>query len=55
VIVEFEHDRRLDYIFVGGPGSDGAGHIVDCNLAGNKPIDGVWPSDHYAVVAELRY
>jgi endonuclease/exonuclease/phosphatase family metal-dependent hydrolase len=55
VVVEFEPDRRLDYIFVGGPGSGGAGHIVDCNLAGNKPIDGVWPSDHYAVVAELRY
>ncbi len=54
-ISEFEPDRRLDYIFVGWPGSGGAGHIVDCRLAGNKPIDGVWPSDHYAVVAELRY
>jgi len=55
VVVEFEPDRRLDYIFVGGPGPGGAGHIVDCSLAGNKPIDGVWPSDHYAVVSELRY
>lgn len=55
VITEFEPDRRLDYVFVGWPGSGGAGHIVDCRLAGNKPIDDVWPSDHYAVVAELRY
>ena len=55
VVVEFEPDRRLDYIFVGWPGPGGAGHIVDCRLAGDKPVDGVWPSDHYAVVAELRY
>ncbi len=55
VVVISEPDRRLDYIFVGSPGPGGAGHIVDCKLTGNKPIDGVWPSDHYAVVAELRY
>jgi hypothetical protein len=23
-------------------------------LAGNEPIDGVWPSDHAAVVVELE-
>jgi hypothetical protein len=22
--------------------------------AGDTPVDGVWPSDHYAVVAELE-
>ncbi len=55
VVVKCEPDRRLDYIFVGQPGPGGAGHIVDCRLAGNEAIDGVWPSDHYAVVAELRY
>lgn len=54
-IVEYEPDRRIDYIFVGWPGSGGAGHIVSCRVAGNKPVDGVWPSDHHAVVAELRY
>lgn len=55
VIVEFEPDRRLDYIFVGRPGPGGAGHIIDCRLEGDTPIDGVWPSDHFAVVSELRY
>ena len=54
-VVKFEPDRRLDYIFVGRPGPGGAGYMVDCRLGGNEPIDGVWPSDHYAVVAELRY
>jgi len=52
---EFEPDRRLDYIFVGLPGRGGAGHVVDCRLAGDKPVDGIWPSDHCAVMAELRY
>ena len=52
---ELEPDRRIDYIFVGWPKDRGAGHVVGCRLAGNEPVDGVWPSDHFAVVAELRY
>jgi endonuclease/exonuclease/phosphatase family metal-dependent hydrolase len=51
----FEPDRRLDYIFVGLPESSGAGHVVDCRVTGNQPVNGVLPSDHYAVLAELRY
>lgn len=51
----FEPNRRIDYIFVGEPMARGAGHVVDCRLAGNAPVDGLWPSDHFAVVAELRY
>ena len=50
-----EMDRRIDYVFTGWRRSGGAGHVVECRLAGNEPIDGVWPSDHFAVVAELRY
>ena len=50
-----ESNRRIDYIFAGFPGSRGAGHIVDCQIAGNQPVDGVWPSDHFALLAELRY
>lgn len=48
-------DRRIDYILVGWPEAGGAGHVVDCRVAGNEPVDGVWPSDHHAVLAELRY
>jgi hypothetical protein len=29
--------------------------VVDCRVAGNEPVDGVWPSDHHAVLAEIRY
>jgi endonuclease/exonuclease/phosphatase family metal-dependent hydrolase len=54
-VTQMEPDRRLDYIFVGWPQSRGAGHIVECKLAGNCPVGEVWPSDHHAVLAELRY
>jgi endonuclease/exonuclease/phosphatase family metal-dependent hydrolase len=55
VVAEFEPDRRIDYILVGRPVACGAGHVVDCRIAGNEPMGGVWPSDHHAVLAELRY
>lgn len=52
---EFEPSRRIDYVFVGEAMARGAGHVVECRLAGNEPVEGLWPSDHFAVVAELRY
>ncbi len=52
---ELEPDRRIDYIFVGWPKDRGAGQVVSCRLAGNEPVGGMWPSDHFAVVADLRY
>ncbi|MEY2459586.1 MAG: hypothetical protein QOG30_1416 [Acidimicrobiaceae bacterium] len=51
----FEPNRRIDYVFGGWPKDDGAGHIVRCFVAGKDPVNGIHPSDHYAVVAELRY
>ena len=46
--------RRLDYVMVSTPRRPGAGHISRCTLAGTAAIDGVWASDHYAVVAEVQ-
>jgi endonuclease/exonuclease/phosphatase family metal-dependent hydrolase len=54
-VAEFEPNRRIDYILVGAPKDGGAGHVVDCRVVGNEPLGGVWPSDHHAVLAELRY
>ncbi len=54
-VAEFEPDRRIDYILAGAPGKGGAGHFVDCRVTGNEPVDDVWPSDHHAVLAHLRY
>jgi endonuclease/exonuclease/phosphatase family metal-dependent hydrolase len=50
-----EPDRRIDYVFAGYPGDGGRGEIVSARVEGVVPVDGVQPSDHYAVCAELRY
>ena len=55
VVTQMEPDRRLDYILVGPPQARGAGQVVDCKVTGNGPVGDVWPSDHHAVLAELRY
>lgn len=47
-------NRRIDYVFVSWPRPKPMGSIGRCWLAGQEPRDGVVPSDHYAVVAELR-
>lgn len=44
---------RIDYIHVGPPGRGGIGHVRTVRRAGDGPVDGVWPSDHAAVVADL--
>ncbi len=54
-IGHFEPDRRLDYIFVGAPADNGAGHVLRARLAGVRTTRGLPPSDHYAVIADLRY
>jgi endonuclease/exonuclease/phosphatase family metal-dependent hydrolase len=46
-------DSRIDYILVGLPWR-GRGRVESVRLAGNAPVAGVWPSDHFAVVADLR-
>ncbi|MGH3683289.1 MAG: endonuclease/exonuclease/phosphatase family protein [Natronosporangium sp.] len=45
-------DARIDHILVGLP-RDGLGRIVSARLAGHMPVADVWPSDHFAVVADL--
>ena len=50
-----EPDRRLDYVFVGRPTGVGVGHVKSCRLVGTEAVDGVFPSDHYGVLAEIRY
>ncbi|GII25056.1 endonuclease/exonuclease/phosphatase family protein [Planosporangium mesophilum] len=46
-------DSRIDYILV-GLARQGRGRVRSARLAGTAPVDGVWPSDHFAVVADLR-
>jgi endonuclease/exonuclease/phosphatase family metal-dependent hydrolase len=46
-------DSRIDYILAGLP-RQGRGKVRSAGLAGTEPVEGVWPSDHFAVVADLH-
>lgn len=50
-----EHDRRIDFVLVGWPKANGRGHVTSVEVFGTEPVDGVHPSDHYGVTAELLY
>jgi endonuclease/exonuclease/phosphatase family metal-dependent hydrolase len=49
-----EPSRRIDYVFARRPNTDLRGEVLSARLALDRPIDGVWPSDHFAVFAEIR-
>lgn len=50
----FEPDRRIDYIFAGYPQQGGIGMVETCRVVCDDERDGVWPSDHFGLYAELR-
>jgi endonuclease/exonuclease/phosphatase family metal-dependent hydrolase len=45
--------RRVDYVLVRCGDHGPTLHVADAALAVHEPVDGVPPSDHYGVVAEL--
>jgi endonuclease/exonuclease/phosphatase family metal-dependent hydrolase len=55
VLATREPNARIDYVFLGDRlHNESAPHVRNAWLTGNGPIDGVWPSDHAAVVVELE-
>jgi endonuclease/exonuclease/phosphatase family metal-dependent hydrolase len=46
-------DRRIDHIFA-RPGTPGAPLEAERAFVVDAPVDGVHPSDHYAVVVDLN-
>lgn len=48
-------DRRFDYIFSAWPRRGGVGHPTHCSLLGVRSADEQQLSDHYGVLADLRY
>jgi len=48
-----EPSNRIDYVFVRGPDAHLRGEPIAARLALDQPIGGVWPSDHFAVVADI--
>ncbi|MEU9334035.1 endonuclease/exonuclease/phosphatase family protein [Streptomyces sp. NPDC048290] len=53
VALSGEPPARVDYIHVGAPGPDALGRVRAVRRAADGPEDGIWPSDHAAVVADL--
>jgi endonuclease/exonuclease/phosphatase family metal-dependent hydrolase len=51
--MKLERGRRIDHILVRGGVHGPSLDVVDCRLAFDEPVDGVWPSDHFGVVADL--
>jgi endonuclease/exonuclease/phosphatase family metal-dependent hydrolase len=49
-----EADKRIDYVLSGFHGPALNGRPVECRVVGDAPVDGVWPSDHYGVLAVLQ-
>lgn len=49
----FEPDRRIDYILVGLP-REGRGVVEDIRLAMTDARNGIYPSDHFGLLAYLR-
>ncbi|MBM3890789.1 MAG: endonuclease/exonuclease/phosphatase family protein [Verrucomicrobia bacterium] len=54
VIRQPRHARRIDYILLGSPHNYRKfAQVRTCRVVMDKPADGLWPSDHYAVYAEI--
>jgi endonuclease/exonuclease/phosphatase family metal-dependent hydrolase len=48
-----EPNRRIDYVFVRGPDVEGRGEPLDARVCFDQPHAGIFPSDHYGVVATI--
>jgi endonuclease/exonuclease/phosphatase family metal-dependent hydrolase len=48
-------DRRFDYVLSAWPRLGAVGHPTHCELIGVVPPDELQMSDHYGVLADLRY
>lgn len=48
-----EPERRIDYVYVRGPDDVRRGEPIEASVCFDQPVDGVFPSDHYGVVATI--
>lgn len=49
-----EPDRRIDYVFVSPERRDGTSRVLDARVLLDEPTAaGIWPSDHFAVLADI--
>jgi endonuclease/exonuclease/phosphatase family metal-dependent hydrolase len=48
-----EPSRRIDYAYVRGPGKHLCGEPLRARVVLDEAVDGVWPSDHFGLVADI--
>ena len=48
-----ETGRRIDYVLVGSDDHGPTLRIESCRLVLDAPVDGVWASDHFGVLADF--
>jgi endonuclease/exonuclease/phosphatase family metal-dependent hydrolase len=55
-IHQFPYRRRIDYVFIGSYEAHPGAYctIQNVSLAFDRPVDGVWPSDHYGVMVDVE-
>jgi endonuclease/exonuclease/phosphatase family metal-dependent hydrolase len=55
IVGQSSHHRRIDYVFVGGwdEHPHARANVLEATLAFDKPINGVWPSDHFGVLVTV--
>jgi endonuclease/exonuclease/phosphatase family metal-dependent hydrolase len=51
----FEPNRRIDYVLVGLPDRQGRGAVEAARVVMNTPSGDVFPSDHFGVLADVRF
>ena len=49
-----ERGRRIDYIMVRSGAHGPYLDVADCRRVFTEPVDGVWASDHYGLLADLQ-
>ncbi|QYN39341.1 endonuclease/exonuclease/phosphatase family protein [Pseudonocardia sp. DSM 110487] len=56
IVRQPNHRRRIDYVLIGSWHAHPTAHcrVRSAELAFDKPMDGVWPSDHFGVVVDVE-
>jgi endonuclease/exonuclease/phosphatase family metal-dependent hydrolase len=49
-----ERGRRIDYILIRSGPHGPLLDVADCRLVFTEPVNGIWASDHFGVLADLR-
>jgi endonuclease/exonuclease/phosphatase family metal-dependent hydrolase len=52
--MKLERGRRIDYILIRSGAHGPPVDVADCRVIFDQPVDGIWPSDHYGLLAVLR-